>query len=382
MILKLQSLFGKKRERSHSGKSIKGNVHPPDYWLIISIVTIAAFGILMVYDSSVAIAIRDFSDQYYFVRQQALWLFVGIVCCVLVSKVNYHRWYALALPFFILTLILLSIVFIPGIGIRALGAHRWISFGPLVIQPAELAKLSLVIYLSAWLSFPEKNRIVAFLILLFLVVGLVVIEPDLGTSFIILTTALLLYFLSGAPMWQFLVLVPLFLGGAGALAVISPYRLQRLTTFLNPDVDPLGSSYHIRQILLSLGSGGLFGMGIGQSRQKYMYLPEANTDSIFAIIAEEVGFLGASALVALFLFLIWRGFRIARRAPDRFGRLLALGISSWIGLQTVVNLAAMVSLIPLTGVPLPLISYGGSSLVITLVGLGILLNISTYATST
>jgi cell division protein FtsW len=209
-----------------------------------------------------------------------------------------------------------------------------------------------------------------------MVVGLVLLEPDLGTSVIIIAIALILYFASGAPVWHFALILPVLVVGVVGLAIISPYRMARLTTFLHPDKDPLGSSYHIRQALLGLGSGGWFGVGIGQSRQKYEYLPEANTDSIFAIIGEETGFVGGVAVILMFVFASWRGFRIAKRARDGFGRLLAIGITSWISVQTIINLSAMVALMPLTGVPLPFISYGGSSLIIMLAAAGILLNIS------
>lgn len=334
------------------------------------------FGLLMVYDASAALAIRDFSDKYHFVRDQLRWSVVGAVVFLVASRIDYHRWFRLAVPLLVATLVLLCAVFLPGIGVGALGANRWINVGLFVFQPAELAKLTLVIYLAAWFSHTEKGRIGAFLLLVAMIVGLVVAEPDLGTALIILTTAVVVYFLSGSPLWHFLALIPITLISVVALAVASPYRMRRIMTFLSPQTDPLGASYQIRQALLALGSGGLFGIGIGKSRQKYEYLPEANTDSIFAIVGEEIGFLGASVVVALFLFLVWRAFRIARRAPDTFGRYLALGIASWIGIQTAINLSAMVALIPLTGVPLPLISYGGSSLILTLAALGILVNIS------
>ena len=330
----------------------------------------------MVYGSSVAIALRDFSDPYHFVRDQLRWLVFGGAAFVIFANISYRHWFKAALPILLFTLILLLAVFIPGIGVRALGAQRWLNFQLFVVQPAELAKLALVIYLAAWFSFPEKGRLAPFLLLLAMVVGLVIAEPDLGTAVVIIATAVVLYFLSGAPISHLLVLVPLLAAGVAILAVISPYRLSRLATFLNPESDPLGSSYQIRQVLLGLGSGGLWGVGIGKSRQKFEYLPEANTDSIFAIIGEEVGFGGAVLLILLFLLLVWRGFRIGSVAPDQFGRLLALGISSWIGIQTTVNLAANVALVPLTGIPLPLISYGGSSLIVILAALGIVANIS------
>ncbi len=349
---------------------------PADWWLIVSVVLLSLFGLVMVYDSSVAIAIRDFSNQYYFVREQAKWLILGSIACFIFSIIDYHVWRKFALPLLLATIVLLLAVFIPGVGVYALGARRWINMGLFVLQPAELAKLVLVIYLSAWFSQPEKKRLGAFLLLVGAVVGLVLIEPDLGTSVIILGIAFVLYFLSGASAYQFLLLFPILTSIIVGLAVVSPYRFRRLTTFLNSELDPQGASYQIRQILLGLGSGGLFGVGLGRSRQKYEYLPEANTDSIFAIIGEEIGFIGAVAVILMFLFVVWRGFRIAKRAPDLFGRMLALGISSWIAIQTSINLASAVALIPFTGVPLPLLSYGGSSLIILLSAIGIVLNIS------
>lgn len=350
--------------------------HRADHWLAAAVLAVLAFGLLMVYDSSVAIAIRDFANQYYFVREQTKWLVVGIVACFIFSRVDYHVWQKFALPFLFTTIALLLAVFIPRFGVHALGARRWLNFGLFVLQPAELAKFSLVLYLSAWFCNPEKRRLTSFLLLIVMVVGLVVAEPDLGTSVILVGIAIVLYFASGAPLYQFALLFPIVFLGIVLLAFISPYRLRRLTTFVNPQSDPLGASYQIRQVLLALGSGGMFGVGLGKSRQKYEYLPEANTDSIFAIIGEEMGFVGALAVIGILLFIIWRGFRIAKRAPDAFGRFLAIGVSSWIAIQTLLNLGSMVALVPLTGVPLPFISYGGSGLIILLSAVGIVLNIS------
>lgn len=349
---------------------------PPDRWLVGIVLLLSFFGVLMVYDSSVAIAIRDFGNQYYYAKEQLKWLGIGILAMAVLSRVDYHKWYALALPALLGTMGLLMAVFIPGFGVRAQGAHRWLNFGIFVLQPAELAKLVLVIYLAAWFSAREKERFGAFLLLSGVMFGLVILEPDLGTGIIIVATALFMYFFSGAPLKHFALLVPVVVIGVTLLAVASPYRLQRLTTYLNPEHDPLGASYQIRQVLLSLGSGGLTGIGIGKSRQKYEYLPESNTDSIFAIIGEETGFIGVTFLISAFAFLVWRMFRVAVRAPDPFGKLLAAGIASWIGVQSVLNIGAMAALIPLTGIPLPLISYGGSSFVIILAATGIVLNIS------
>ncbi len=358
----------------------KSHLSSPDYILIGLVIFLSGFGLLMVYDSSVAIAIRDFNNQYYYLTEQLKWVLFGLVVFLVASCVDYRIFKKLAFPMLIGTIGLLLVVFLPGIGIKALGAKRWINLGFTVLQPAELAKLTLIIYLSAWFSAKEKGRLVSFLLLLGMVAGLIVLEPDLGTTLVVVATAITMYFFSGAPVKQFLMLIPVLIVGVLILALSSPYRFRRVTTFFNPENDPLGASYHIRQATLALGSGGLFGVGIGKSRQKYEYLPEANTDSIFAIIGEEIGFVGAVGLLALFFLLILRGFQIARHIEDPFGRYLSLGITSWIGYQVVMNIAAMVALIPLTGVPLPLLSYGGSSLIVVLTGLGILVNISRYRT--
>lgn len=352
------------------------HTHTPDKGILLCLLLLSVIGMVMVYDSSVAIALRDFSDPYHFVRDQLRYFLFGIAAFLICLKINYHRWYQWALPLFGIVLVLLLAVFLPGIGVSALGAHRWIRMGFLALQPAEAAKFALIIYLAAWFSVVERGRLLAFTILLGTLFGLVMLEPDLGTGVIILGIGTVLYFLSGARFKQFLVLIPVGIALITLLAIISPYRFSRLTTFLHPENDPLGSSYQIRQALLGLGSGGWLGVGIGQSRQKFEYLPEANTDSIFAIIGEESGFVGASLVMSIYVFLVWRSFWVASRAKDRFGFLLASGVGAWIGIQATVNLAAMVALIPLTGVPLPLISYGGSGLVAVLAGLGILLNVS------
>jgi cell division protein FtsW len=341
-----------------------------------AVALLAVFGLLMVYDSSVAIAIRDFNNPYYYVLEQAKWLLVGLGIFLVMSRISYKRWQTLALPILIATLILLLCVFIPGIGVKVMGARRWLNFGFFIVQPSEIAKLSLIIYLSAWLSSPEKERFGAFVMLLGMVVGLIVLQPDLGTGMIIISIAVVMYFISGAPIKHFMVIIPSLIAGVLLLAVISPYRFERLMTFVDPERDPQGSSYHIRQAVLAIGSGGWSGMGVGKSRQKYEYLPEANTDSIFAIVGEETGFIGSVSILLLYLFIVWRGFRISKHAPDMFGKLLAFGVSAWIGIQAGLNIGAITALLPLTGVPLPLVSNGGSSLVILLAALAIVTNIS------
>lgn len=350
--------------------------------LLIGIVGLCLFGLLAVLNASSVAAFRDFGDQYHFVKDQGTYIIIGLGLMYVVSMIDYRLWYRLAVPMLSILLVLLIAVFIPGIGIKALGAKRWINFGFFVLQPTELAKLVLVIYLSAWFANPEKGRLLPFLTLLGLVLGLIILQPDLGTSIIIASIAVTLYFFSGVPWKQLLLIIPLGISAIMVMALSAPYRMRRLLTFLDPDSDPLGASYHVRQILIALGAGGLFGVGIGKSRQKFEYLPEATTDSIFAIIAEEIGFLGSLVLFAIIIICLWRMYLIARRAPDRFGKTLAVGFAIWFGIQTIINLSAMVSLMPLTGVPLPFISYGGSNLISLLIGFGILFNIGKSAKDT
>lgn len=347
-----------------------------DYILATIAVALSLFGLLMIFEASSVSAQQSFQDKSFFVKNQAIWLLFGVGAMIAASRINYRRYYGISVILLVFVLVTLVGVFLPGIGVKVSGARRWLNFGFFQFQPAELAKLVLVIYLSAWFSYKEKGRLLSFIILLGMVLGLVVLEPDLGTAVIIGAIAVVLYFFSEAPFWHFLLIVPVGILGVLGLALISPYRYRRLVTFLNPAHDPLGASYHIRQLLLALGSGGLFGTGIGKSRQKFYYLPEATTDSIFAIVGEELGFIGTSVILLLFFVLIYRGFKIAANAPTRFGQLLAGGITAWMAIQIIINLGATVALLPLTGVPLMFISYGGSSLVVSLIGIGILLNIS------
>ena len=347
-----------------------------DIFLLVTAVLLTIFGLLAIYNASVVIAERDFADTYHYIRDQAMWAAVGLVLLFVVSRIDYHIWQKLALPLLLATVVLLLAVFIPGAGIKTLGAARWVNFGFFIVQPAEAAKLALVIYLASWFSAKEKGRFFAFILLVGVLIGLVLAQPDMGTSVVLGSSAVVLYFLSGAPLSQFLLLIPASVALFIALITIAPYRLNRVLTLFDPQHDPLGASYHVQQALLALGSGGLTGVGFGKSLQKYAYLPESTTDSIFAIVAEEFGFIGATLIICAFLFLILRGFMIARRAQDTFGKLLGFGLTSFLAIQIIINLGAQVALLPFTGIPLPFISYGGSSLIISMVSVGILLNIS------
>lgn len=334
------------------------------------------FGLLMVYDASLVSAFRDFGDKYFYVRQQSLWALLGLGVLFFFSRLDYHYLTKVAKFSMLAVTLLLVLVLVPSVGTQALGARRWLSLGGFSFQPSEIAKPVYILYLAY--LFRQKAKLAPFVGISAILVFLVMLQPDLGTTAIILLSGFALYFASGASLAS---LLPVGVVGviSGILLILSsPYRKERLLTFLDLGRDPLGASYHIRQVLIALGSGGLFGLGLGASRQKYEYLPEAMTDSIFAIFAEEVGFVGSVVLILAFLLLIWRGLKIAREAPDIFGQLLAVGIVSLVGVQAFLNLAAMVALVPLTGVPLPFVSYGGSSLVVTLAGIGILLSISKY----
>ena len=351
-----------------------------DFWIILLTLFFGLFGILMIYEASNISAFKDLADKYHSVKDQAIWFSIGLIALIITSHISYKRLNKIPVLVLIFTIIALIGVFIPGIGIKSYGAHRWIGLGGLNFQPSELAKLSLIIYLSCWLSSSkEKGRFIAFLFLLSLTVGLIILQPDLGTAIIITNIFISMYFLSGAKFWHFLLILPLSLIMIALLAILSPYRFTRIVTFFNPNIDPLGASYHIQQILISLGSGGFWGLGLGSSIQKYQFLPEATTDSIFAIIGEEFGFIGAVAIIILFIIFIYRLILVAKNAPDKQSYLLSGGICTLFASQTVINLGSMVTLFPLTGVPLTFLSYGGSNLIIAFIAIGIILNISRYS---
>lgn len=352
-----------------------GNMKQIDTVLLAVAVVLTLFGLLMIFDASSFIAFRDFSDKFHYIKEQTRWAALGFGGLLFFSFFDYKRFYILSVPLLLTALALLVLVFIPGISVYALGARRWINTGLFVLQPAEFVKFALAIYLSAWFAKKEKGRLLAFLLLLGLVVGLIMLQPDMGTASIILFEALMAYFLSGGSIVSLLLLAPIVAILGYIMIKLEPYRFHRLTAFLSPLESASPSSYHVKQILIALGMGGITGVGLGNSLQKYAYLPENTTDSIFAIIAEELGFLGAVVLIAIYLVFIWRGFRIAQGAKDQFGRLLAGTIVSFLSVQILMNLAAQTALIPLTGIPLPFISYGGSSLVVDLCAVGVLLNI-------
>lgn len=349
-----------------------------DFSLLAAVVCLSVFGLLMVYNASQFEAFQDLGDKYYFIKQQLVWVALGFLSLGFFSLFDYHRLEKIATPFFLFSVILLLLVFVPGLGVSAGGAHRWLKVAGLTIQPAEIIKLSSVVFLSDFF----KNRVktlpfVAIVGVTITIIGL--LQKDLGSAIVFAITVFGVYFTAGARVAHFLPLLIASLAGFIGFILSSSYRQQRVLAFLDPFADPQGFSYHISQVLIALGSGGLFGLGIGQSRQKFAYIPEVTTDSIFSIIGEEFGFFGGVIFTAMIGFLIWRSFTVAEKATDKFGKLLASGIALWLGTQAIVNLGAMVSIIPLTGVPLPFVSYGGSALLVNLASVGILLNISKQA---
>lgn len=346
---------------------------------LILVIVLVILGLIAVADVSAPQALNRYGDKFYLLNQQMIWAVIGLVAFFITSRIHYSFWEKVATPFFIVSVSLLCIVLMPGLGFTALGARRWIPLGFFSLQPSELIKFSLILYLAKVAS--KNKKPISYFLPLILVTGLIMLQPDLGTTIIVALIGLSQIFVSGINL--------LYLGGAmviGAISAIlliifSPYRRDRLLTFFEVTRDPTGKSYHIRQILLALGSGGIFGVGLGASRQKFLFLPESSTDSIFAVIAEELGLIGGFAIIALFIYFLYKGLKIARNAPDQFSQIVAVGISAWISGQAFLNIASMVALVPLTGIPLPFFSYGGSSLVMILTGCGILLSISREAHS-
>lgn len=334
-----------------------------------------SFGLLMIGSASVAEGARDFGNKWHFVLLQLKWASVGLILAFIISRFPASLWQKFSLPILLVGIILLFLVLIPGVGTKVLGARRWLVLPGIVIQPSELIKLVEVIYLSTWLNSRKVTFVQFGSFVLFLVI-LIMLQPDMGTTLVTVAIAISMYFFTGGSIKNIISvgLIGLVLGTI--FIVSSPYRLNRVKTFLDPEHDPLGSSYHMRQVVLALGSGGITGVGIGRSRQKYEYLPESTTDSIFAVSGEELGFIGNTILITTFLYFLSLIFKVAANTKDLYASSLVAGIGSWFSAQVVLNLSAMVALAPLTGVPLPLVSYGGSALITMLMGIGLVLGVA------
>jgi cell division protein FtsW len=358
---------------------------PPDFILFITTLLLVGIGLVMVFSSSAVTSNIRYDDAYFFFKRQLLWALIGIVCMLVVMKFNYVRIKDLAIPLMVFTLLCLILVITP-LGIDTKGSSRWLGVGIMQFTPSELAKLAMVMFLAKVMEVNLDSMrsftkgILPYLVFIALVCGLIMLQPDLGTAFAIAGTAFFMMLAAGA-RWSHLGLIALSGAGVVAAAIaLAPYRMQRFIAFLDPWKYPTDEGFQTIQSLYALGSGGLFGMGLGRSRQKFFYLPEQHTDFIFAILGEELGFLGAFLVICLFLLFAWRGFRIAINAPDTFGSLLATGITTMIVFQAAINIGVVSGALPVTGITLPFISYGGSSLLFTLIGVGFLLNISRYST--
>ena len=340
----------------------------------------------MVTSASVAFAYTQHQSAFYYAERQAAWMFIGFVALFVLSRIDYHRLRPLAPAGAVVAALLMILVLVPHLGVTVNGARRWFDAGPLgTFQPSELGKLAFAVFIAHWV---DKNSaqmgnfqkaFVPFVAMLAGVLVLLMLERDLGTSIVVVGIFVSTYWAGGGRVRHMVLLVAALALAFVALSVFESYRLARLTAYVNPWADPLGAGFQATQSLYGLASGGFFGVGIGHSIEKYGWLPEAHTDFIFAIVGEETGLLGTSAVLGLFGLFAYRGYRVALKAPDVFGSLLACGVTTWIALQALINIAAVTVTLPTTGIPLPFISYGGSSLAITLLAVGILMNVSTQS---
>lgn len=338
----------------------------------------------MIYSSSSVWAEYKFDDAFKYLKHQSIFLIIGIILMITISKIPYTYYLNKANIILLVCFFLLILVLIPGVGTVRNGSRSWFGIGGFGIQPSEFMKLSLIIFVSKYLEKNEKNMsnikrgVLPILGITLIVFALIMLQPDFGTGVIIVMSVVGLLFVSGVSMKFFMIALIFGIIGAVALIIAAPYRFKRILSFIDPWIDPLGSGFQAIQSLFAIGPGGLLGLGLGNSIQKHFYLPEPQTDFIFAIISEELGFLGIVIVATLFLTIIYRGFRISLNAKDHFSKYLAFGITFQLAFQTLLNLMVVVSLIPITGVTLPFLSYGGSSLLITLCEMGVLLNISRY----
>lgn len=363
--------------------------HEPDYPFIITTGILVVFGLLMLSSASSVSAYDKFGDAYYFFKHQIIaGLIPGLILFFTLSKIDYKIWKKFSWILLCFSLLLLTLVFIPGLSAGYGTAKSWIIFGGYSLQPSEIVKLTFLLYLAAWLE-KRKEKIhdtaygfLPFLIFLGAIVTLIILQPDIGTLFIVVAMSLGVYYLAGGKLSHLISIIIAGVVGLFVLIKAAPYRLARLAIFIDPSKDPQGIGYHINQALIAVGSGGFFGLGLGRSRQKFEYLPEVAGDSIFAIMAEELGFIVCLLFIGLFLYWMYRGLRIAKLSPDQFGRLITGGVIIWIGVQTIVNIGAMVGMMPLTGVPLPFVSHGGTALMTTLAAVGLIVNISKQTKTT
>ncbi|MDP2708680.1 MAG: putative lipid II flippase FtsW [bacterium] len=358
------------------------NEREADKPLLYISAAIVVFGLVMLSSASSIIAYNTYGDSYYFFKHQIFGLGLGLAAAWIFSKIDYHLWRKYALGLLIVSVILLLLVFIPGLSAKWGNSRSWINIFGFSLQPSEFVKITFLLYLAAWLEGRKKKLeeisggLGPFIAVLGLIALLMLLQPDLGTLIIIGITSLIVYYVGGGRTRHILLIVIAGLIAVSVLVQLKPYQADRFRCWLDPSYSTQDACYQINQSLIAVGSGGFWGRGLGASRQKFFYLPEAQNDAIFSIISEETGLIFSSILILLFVALFYRGFLIAKSAPDDFGKILALGIVSWIAIQAIINIGGMVNAMPMTGVPLPLVSYGGSAMLAALASLGILANIS------
>jgi cell division protein FtsW len=369
--------------------AVRRERHQVSYALLTAVLALVAIGVVMVYSASSVRSYLASSDPAAQGMQQAVWALLGLAAMLLASRIDFRLLRYLAIPGYVVTLLLLAVVLIPSVGSEVAGSRRWLVVpGVGGFQPAELAKLAICIYLAHWLDRRGRNAhgfwngLIPFALLVAPGFLLIAAEPDLGTAGVYAVTALSMFFMAGANLLYLGAIAGGVVGAAVLMVTSTPYQLQRVESFLDPFRDPLGAGYNTIQALMALALGGIVGQGLGASKQKFLYLPAPSTDFIFAIIGEEWGLVGTLTVVALFLIIAYQGYRIAIHAPDTFSGLLAAGITTWLVVQASINMMVVSALMPVTGIPLPFISYGGSALTINLVAVGILLSISRETTQT
>ena len=381
----------RRQPASNAVKTFRGpqrERHEPDYLLLLSVVVLSSLGLLMVYSSSGISSLLQVSDPFAVVGPQAFWAVLGAIVLIVCMRLDYRYLRLISVPAYLVALLLLVVVLLPPIGpiqpIEISGSQRWLEIGPLPrMHPAEIAKMALVIYLAHWLAKRGNkvgslfNGLIPFLLITGPMLFLIFMEPDLGTMGVLTLTAFTMFFVAGGSLWQLALILP---AGVAALAFFvsqSNYQMQRVQAFLDPWADPQGIGFHTVQGLLAIGTGGILGIGLGESRQPgQLHLPAAQTDFVYAVLSQELGFLGGILVIGLYVLFAYRGIRIALRAPDTFGALLAVGITAWLTLQAFINIGVVLVLIPITGITLPFVSQGGSSLLVSLAAVGVLLSIS------
>ena len=374
------------RRRHPTARPVRPPRRSKTYVGLLAIVTVLNLvGLVMVLSASSVIALDDYGSSWYVVMRQAMWLAIGTAACVLVLRVDYHRWRRMAVPALALSGALLGLVLVPGLGVEVNGASRWLGYGPVSLQPSELAKLTMLVFVAdllarraAWMD-DIRLTLVPVTVVFGALAVLLMAQPNLGTTLVLGAIVVSLLWVAGTPLLPLSALTAAGAAVATGLALWAPYRRARVLAFLDPWADYQNSGYQNIQSLVGIASGGITGTGLGESRAKWGFLPEAHTDFIFAIIGEELGLIGALVVVVLFVALCVLGSRAALLAPDRFGMLIAAGATVWFGVQAFVNIGAVIGILPITGVPLPFVSYGGSSLLFSMIAAGLLLNVARQA---